>query len=697
MKKTRLLVLFAVLAVALLALAACTPCTKHQDINNDGKCDVCFAAIVEEPDGNGGDDGGDEGGSDSGDLSFGIKASSTAVYSGSTVTLSLKEGAILGSYTEASVVYSAETSGDSLSATFDGASLAVYGTGTVTVKASVGDSYSSNTVKITVLPGVSTVSELIASAVSAENAYLGVRHDIGLTEDTVGYYNIVGEEDYVRLNDDGTLEIIGARAKNSILKVTALDGDVVYENFYTVTGSRLVAAIRESLLAEGKILSASADIPASKIAEVESLSLSESPLINAKEFSGFKFLTNLKSLNLRNNSLGDLSYLKGMTALTDLDIGYAGSLELSDNGIAVCNNLRSLTALDKLSIKGSLSQLNRQVYDTIHTMVANGEIELEALTDVWVGAADIDSFSETVFFSIAECKAHAEKHGGAIVPAGEWKHAIISIPAVDYDKYFKVYADNLSVLELFGSSAGYSNAIQVYSLNSLDVNLYNFALSAPRRDYGIGLHIDNQSTVDTTLRITAKRGYNYLRGADWYPGSFPNPGEAIVCDNLEVYSENGASLNVVGGLGYIGEQGVWNNGPGQGFSGGDGADAIVCNEAWFYTYSIRVQGGNGGAGGKGCNGGGELYESVLGYFNGAKGGTGGTGGYALYCASFHTLDLESGRSFINECLFGGGGGIGGEGGDPKMAGHKGETGDPGSAGRRYLGEAIGRPNGPIHE
>ena len=505
MKRLRLVLLFSVLTIALAMLTSCMGCVEHRDFNKDGKCDVCFAAI-DENDEDGGEDGGeDDGGEESGPstvapTSFSISADRTAVYSGATISLNICDGAILGSYTESDVVYTALGSADSVSYTVNGNSVELYGVGTVKITATIGGRLSDNEITVAVLPSNSLLAENIGNALSAENAFLGVCHNVGLTEDTVGYYKIVGEEDYVRLNLDGTLEIIGARAKNSIIKVTGLDGATVYENFYTVSASRLVAAIREALLAEGKIASAAADIPASKIAEVESLSLSSHPVISEMEYSGFKYLASLKSLDMRSNSLGDLTYLKGLGQLAVLDLGYANGLDLSDNGIAVCNSLKALTALEKLSIAGSLSYFNRQVYDTVHTMVANGEIELEVIDGIWLGAADIDLFSDTVFFSIEECKAHAEQNGGVIAPSGEWTHAIISIPADDYNKYFKVYADNITLLELFGSDRGYSNAIQVYSEKSLAVNLYNFAFSAPRKDFGIGLHIDNTSATDTTLR-----------------------------------------------------------------------------------------------------------------------------------------------------------------------------------------------------
>ena len=354
MNKLRLMLLLLLTVVVLFT--SCMGCTDHEDINKDNRCDVCFADLKKAS-----DDEGD--GNEVADISFSISADEEIVYSGDCVYISLVDGASLGGYASSSVVYTAEASGDSVRASISGSTLTVSGSGSVTVKGSVGGVMSKNSVTVTVLPSNSSVASLISNAISTENAYLGVRHDIGLSSENVGYYNIVGEDGFVRLNDDGTLELIGARSKNSVLKVTGLNGDVVYEGFYNVSSSHLVLAIRQSLVAEGKIASASADIPMSKLAELESLSmLADYPITNKNEYCGFKFLTSLKSLNLRGNPLDDLSFINGLENLEALDLSYAAELDLSDNGITVINNIRSLTSLNEVSINGSLSYFNRQVY-----------------------------------------------------------------------------------------------------------------------------------------------------------------------------------------------------------------------------------------------------------------------------------------------------------------------------------------------
>ena len=236
MKRTKLLLLFAIVSIFVLTALCGCDLHKHQDINKDGKCDVCFDPIEEE-------------GEEENENDLEITADRTAIYSGSEVNLSADGYDKLGSYTASDVVYTASVSNESVSYTLDGNKLTVHGSGSVTVKATLGDG-ESNTVVIDVLPSKSEVSELISYAVSTQNAYLGVCHNIGLTAKNAKYYNIVGEENFVRINEDGTLEIIGARAKNSILKITGLDGEVVFEGFYSVSSSNLVKALRASLLEE---------------------------------------------------------------------------------------------------------------------------------------------------------------------------------------------------------------------------------------------------------------------------------------------------------------------------------------------------------------------------------------------------------------------------------------------------------------
>ena len=156
MKRTKLLLLIAIVSIFVLTALCGCDLHKHQDINKDGKCDVCFDPIEEE-------------GEEENENNFEITADRTAIYSGSEVNLSADGYDKLGSYTASDVVYTVSVSNESVTYTLDGNKLTVNGSGSVTVKATLGDG-ESNTVVIDVLPSKSEVSELISYAVSTQNA-----------------------------------------------------------------------------------------------------------------------------------------------------------------------------------------------------------------------------------------------------------------------------------------------------------------------------------------------------------------------------------------------------------------------------------------------------------------------------------------------------------------------------------------------
>ena len=145
------------------------------------------------------------------------------------------------------------------------------------------------------LPEDRELAERLSAALA--EAYLGARLDIGLTAESAPYYRLEGEEGYVRLNADGTLEIIGVRARNTLLTLKTYDGRTVYQGFYCPGQRPLSVALRRALSSEGLIASEAADAPDTAIGALSALSLSGTPLTDVRELSAIRYMRSLSTLD----------------------------------------------------------------------------------------------------------------------------------------------------------------------------------------------------------------------------------------------------------------------------------------------------------------------------------------------------------------------------------------------------------------
>lgn len=530
--------------------------------------------------------------------------------------------------------------------------------------------------------------EQIATALAEglASAYPGARLDIGLTAATAPYYSFPGEEEYVRLNEDGTVEIIGIRAGTAILTLKGPEGREVYEGFYSVGTQSVSIAVRRALAAEGLIASASADAPASAIARLEAFSLADYPVTDAARLAVIGRMTSLRALTLSGCTLGDLSYLEGLTSLSQLDISYSGGLALDDGGLAIIKRLRALPALASLSVEGSFSTLNRQIFDSLITMVANGELTLTVAPDMTLSADTVEGFSQTVFFSLEEYRVHLERNGGALTPAAGCSHALLVFPAADGGRDAPIVANAIDRLFLYGV-AGVNYITPVTSDGDLEVTLYSYALRAPRENFCAGI------AVSGALTLRAAGGASTVSGAGWDSpeATYLWAGGGIKAASLDLYTAHSGTLTVVGGRGSIGRAGVTdtyspdsplttkNGGMGE----GGGTGIFVTGAVTIHSADMTVYGGRGGRGGDGAKG---SSENIFGGgYDGGNGGNGGIGGNALVCGSLvygEELSEDEKDAFPWDNLIPGDGGAGGAPGGGFLAGKTGAVGTVGNSGER---------------
>ena len=562
---------------------------------------------------------------------------------------------------------------DNSSHTFTG-----YGAGEVTLRAKCGDVYSSNTLTIVCLPDRNSVAQKVKSAISG-SVYLGAEYDIGLNAKIKDYYSIQGLDEFVKINEQGMLEIIGIKGLSTVLRITDAGNNIVFEDFFIMNKSTVADAVRNALLEDGTIPHINADISNTMIGQIKSLDLSGSPLYSTNELKAISYFKELTYLNISGSVLSNLSFLAHLTSLEELVMEHCEKLISTNNGIDIATNLMGLTSLKKLSIYGSFATITRNVYDTITSMVLGGQITLKVTDTVWLDATSISAFSSTVFLSVTELTNHLNKNGGYIVPAKDCYHAIISMGDSSTTSTLIVNADNVSSLDLYGLSTKYYRTA-IFTNNDLDLYMYNYNIYIPTAYEGV-------SSMGDNLNIYAMKGHCSIEGGSYeyyiVNGTVVitgDPSAGIYASGCSLYASENATLTVIGGYGWMGANGVpakdSESSIKNGSEGGKGGYGIYCNSLTVCSNGITVKGGNGGCGGNGGDG--HNKDIVQGGYNGGDGGKGGPGGDAVCCKTYSNPDKYS------VTLTPGSGGGGGLGGDGYAAGSNGDDGGQGDPGKTIV-------------
>ena len=561
----------------------------------------------------------------------------------------------------------------------DGGLLSFGGVGWVEVRAFYGELASANTVTVAATLPDSTISENISAALSVAPS-LGDKLNIGINEKAAHVYSLEGLEGFAFINSEGLLEFNGIRAVPARLRLLR-SGELVYEGMYSQESSPLSARVLSSLADDGFIPNVYCDASAELIASVTSLDLSGLVPRGREDYSALGYFASLEELDLSRAPLYDLSFLSGLSRLKTLRLDGCSELENNDSGLTLNKTLDGLSALESLSMKGSMSCLDRRTFNMIVGMVSRGRFKVSFIEGAELDGQTILGFSETVFFSYAELNAHLEKNRNVLTPDGMSSHAVIvlSREETDLSDYRPVIdTQNLTTLELYGRE-GYSYGMTFEgSTKPLSVNMYCYKMNA-QDAYG-------RVAIKATgaLHISACRGSCYVWGGKGASG-ISSANAVTVSGDVYLSALGGATLEIWGGRGADGANGVANgsnpypSNPDNvdtskyGGSGSSGAYGVFGVKITFLSRGISVYGGNGGNGGRGGDGVGENIFS--GGYDAGPGGNGGDGAQALFCKEYV-------NEFSENRIVGGSGGSGGAGGNGYAAGIDGTPGNPGI----YTGE-----------
>lgn len=558
--------------------------------------------------------------------------------------------------------------------TIDGDSLAFTALGRVTLGVSVDGVSSTDTVTVTAINPDSTVAERLGALLSTAPA-LGSRADIGITADNADLYSFERAEEYLTLDGEGRLEFIGLRPTRT--RVRLYRGEtLVYEGMYSMAESKFNQTVINSLVGTGHIPSVHADAPASLLATVTSLDLTGISTRSADEYAILDYFPALEELNLTGASLYDLSFLGGRDSIRRLILDNCVRIGNSDGGLEFYNTLESLTALENISLVGSIGALDRECYNILLTFVARGAFTADILDGLTLDATNAYDASESVLLTLDELRAHLTANGGKITPHEGYTHAIISLTRELDDlswTYLKINTgSDLDLLELYGMG-GCTYGTHLLVAGSLTLNLYDYDMYAYQAFGNDGIY-----HLGSELRVRAMRGYCSVTGA---VGGNSYKAACGIESTGSVYlsAYNGATLYVRGGNGAAGKYGVsdgsnpaYSDSAKHGGNGGGGGHGLYAKYACIETAGITLSGGNGGRGGDGANG--SDINIFDGGYNAGNGGSGGEGGYALFIKSYDIL-VDNGVEIL-----GGSGGGSGAGGTGYLAGSNGDAGYPGVGG-----------------
>ena len=662
----RLSVLFALLLMLLcVALVGCTMLTPPDSGDMGGGSDTPS-------------EGGDDTPTVTPALPFEIAVSAGRyIKGGESLSLSVVDPSVLGSYGVGDVSFFAEGDNAEYAMIDNGTkSITMAQSGRYTLRARIGDVYSTNSLTVYCLASPSELSAIIESKLNSAPT-LGSVVNIGLNSDTAGFYTLVGLDGYAEIRDDGMLEFVGMKGLSFTFTLKDDTGAKIYESFVRMGRLAVDNAIRAQLLEGGLIGHIDADVPAQMLPAVSALDLSGDPSSDHTKLSAVNYLDGLEYINLSFWGLGDLSYLEGKSELRTLIFDNCHSLDISDGGLKVAGVLNSLTSLETLSLKDCYRRLNRNLWDTMVSMTLNKGIELTVSEGETLTSDNVIAYSQTVFLGYEEYRAHVLLHDGYIVPAEGQSHAVVAWMTGEEPRLI-IRADNISHLMLYGAEYTYYRT-PVYSNSALTVDLYNYSIEGDPA--GSAISVCNINGANDDLTVRAMEGYCFIYGGSYTyyvsvqtGAAIPDnpPGDGIYCRRCELYAAENAYLTVQGSMGYFG----LNGSPAKdsqsriknGEQGGRGSYAVLCTVLNIRSERITLQGGAGGLGGNGGDG--HDKDIFEGGYNGGDGGKGGLGSGAVRCTEYHDNGFDVSVSA-------GAGGTGGRGGNAFALGSDGDDGGTG--------------------
>ena len=471
------------------------------------------------------------------------------------------------------------------------------------------------------------------------------------------------------------LTVVGL-AKQQPLVIRDLDGDVYWSGTLDPVRAPIGRAVYDSAIACGIATAETPCITAERLAELSALSLCDLSPEAVADWGILNRFPALVRLDLSGSTVFDLSFLEGRQ-LTHLTLDRLPLFDLtgSERFLSVID---SLTALESLSVCGTLGVLDRSLCAALIDRARAGDFALTVLSDLVLGPQSPDGFLDSVFFSLAELEAHLAANGHRLVAAEGYSHAILSLANNSEDRLCHINVGDITTLELYGNREHNAFSTPLSATGDLTLNLYN---------YHIYMHANRGDAIVSTgsLSLNAYYGLCGATGGNsvWWTDATgtwcSENGSAIRCRDLTLYASPRATVTFRGGTGNVGNAGKADgSNPASATSGkhaGEGLHgkpAIYADGVTVLGGAFHIFGGQGGPGGKGGDGTSE--HMVNGGYNGGNGGKGGNGGAGIVCTSYTVAEGAS------VSVTGGLGGDGGGGGEGYLFGSDGNTGGGGVSG-----------------
>lgn len=556
------------------------------------------------------------------------------------------------------------------------------GSGVITVKAKVDEKESVNTISLYSIRW-NRIDDWLLSSIPLNSLEIGDVVQVLKYSSDHPLFNafVIDVGNCLRVNEKGEIEVVGITDSTTIT-LSDIDGKLIWNATLSTANGIFGKAIRESLLENGTITEPTEDIYLDKMENVKSLNLSNVAFDNVENYKKLDYFPKLEQLDLSSSTIFDLSFLNNKTSITKLILENITSIDLNLKE-TIFSNIDSLIKLDTISIKGSFGAFDKDFCNELVSRVKQEKFKLKVLENIIVDKNNVEDFFKTVLFSLQELNDHLMVNNGYLTPTKGFYHSIINL-AFDTSgssKHIPIKADNIKLIEMYGGGKNFHTSLS--STTDLTINMY---------DYGFYMgYIDAVNAIKTTanLRINAIYGTCWIKGGDSVSVTdstgtwFQFNGSGIVCNNLELFTEKDALLQINGGNGNEGPSGIADGSNPKsptsqkhGSQGYDGKCAIDANNVTILGGTFYFIGGAGGRGGLGGDGSGKNIFN--GGYDAGNGGDGGDGGCGIYCSSYNVIE----GSIVT--IEGGRGGDGREGGNGYLAGKDGGHGLPGDKGKEIV-------------
>lgn len=316
---------------------------------------------------------GESGNSSENTISFSIEATENNYYldKDNQIQFSLTEDSYLGEYTQEYITY--EIVGDNnIGANIWNGYFSADSVGSVTIIAKVGEYVSSNFIVINSKYSEEKVSLNFESLFNGKSGvHFGKTYDLGINKETAKNYTITGADDILKFNEEGHLEVCGIKGRSSKIQITNENNNVVFDDYFTTESSILCTKIRKNLQ-EKNLVNYDSDIPNNLLTNVKEIDLNGElvTILDDDDHAadGIRYLTELESLDLSNNDLTDISFMKDMTKLVQLNLSNNNIKEVSDyilenrnleildfsnNQLSDVTRLRNMDSIKKLDLSNN--------------------------------------------------------------------------------------------------------------------------------------------------------------------------------------------------------------------------------------------------------------------------------------------------------------------------------------------------------